>query len=184
MNPFLIIGAYLGITGIGVVLAKVLAYHRPPLSQNASCFFNWLILVLMVLGLPWLISFKLIRQENWVNQLLLYLQLQRLPMHAPEAVQELFDLWTQQHRLETQKRSGGQKDFHLADEQVRWLKTRQVLLDYAYAKPHLATDPRLGIEYLQTSYPDSAHYYFLGKVCLVRTGQAAYGIYAEFYALD
>lgn len=184
MNPFVIIGAYLGVTGIGVVFAKVLTYHRPRLSQNASCLFNWLILILMVLGLPWLIFFKIIRQENWVNQLLLYFQLRRLPIQAPEAVQELFDLWTQQHRLANQESPGSQRDFHpVADEQVRWLKTRQILQSYAHTKPSLGTDPRLGVEYLQTPYPDSSAYYFIGKVCIVRTGQTEYGVYSEFYAL-
>jgi hypothetical protein len=185
MNLLMIIGTYLGLALIGVVSARVLSYHRPHLSGNASFLFNWLILFLMVLGIPWLILFKLIRQENWVNQLLLYFQLQRLPVYSPDTVQELFNRWTEQHRLDNQEPPKAQRDgFHrVVAEDVRWLSTRQVLSGYAYAKPISATERQTGITYLQTNHLDTFSYAFSGRVCLVRTGQAAYGVYSESYEM-
>lgn len=182
--PLFIVGVYLAFAWLGVVIAKVINYERPRLSQNISCTANWLILLLMLLGLPWLLFFKLIRQENWVNQLLLYLQLRRLPVYPLASVQELFKTWGEQHHAladqEASVRDGFQRE---VSEDVRWLRTRQVLADYAYAKPWRITDERTGVEYLGTSPQAWGGYAFSGKVCLVRTGPSDFGIYSESYAL-
>jgi|GEM_PF-2583966 len=183
MYPLLIIGLYLVTTWAGVVIAKVFMYHRPRLSANSSCFFNWLLLFLMFLGIPWLILFRLIGQDNWVNQLLLYFQLRRLTIYPPEAVQELFNTWKQHHALafpEVSIKDGFERE---VTENMRWLSTRQVLLDYAYAKPVSSTHTRTGMEYLQTQHPDSNQPYFSGKVCLVRTNKGQFGVYSESYEM-
>jgi hypothetical protein len=139
----------------------------------------------MLLGIPWLLLFRLFKQENWVNQLLLYFQLRQLTIYTPQAVQELFNTWQEHHALATRKvqttpRDGFQR---VTDEQVHWLSTRQVLLAYASAKPFRFTDTQTGIEYLQIPHPDSSSPYFSGKICLVRTNQAEFGVYSESYAM-
>ena len=185
MDPLLAIGIYLVVAWTGVVIAKVFMYYRPRLSENLSCFFNWLILFVMLLGIPWLLLFKLLKQENWVNQLLFYFQLRRLTIYTPQAVQELFKTWQEHHALAAREAQTTSRDgFHrVTNEQVHWLSTRQVLLEYVAAKPFSFTDTRTGIEYLQIPHPDSSGYYFSGKICLVRTNQDEFGIYSESYAM-
>lgn len=183
-HPLFIVGVYLGISWLGVVIAKVINYERPRLSQNISCTVNWLILLLMLLGLPWLLFFKLIRQEHWVNQVLLYFQLRRLPVYPLESVQELFKTWGEQHHAladrEASVRDGFQRE---VNEEVRWVRTRQVLTDYAHPKPWQVIDERTGVEYLGTQPKPWGGYAFSGQVCLVRTGPSDFGVYSEAYVM-
>src|SRR5689334_15851726 len=123
MDPLFVIGIYLAGTWMGVVIAKVFMYYRPPLSGNISRLFNWLILFVMLLGIPWLLLFRLLKQENWVNQLLLYFQIRRLTIYTPGTVQELFNTWQEQHAFATRGAQAAPRDGfqRVTNEQVHWL---------------------------------------------------------------
>jgi len=149
-------------------LAWAIVYHR----WNRSWAANWLLIALHLVGLPWTIMLKLIKQHDWVNKIFLHIQLSQLPIHRQDIVQALFNEWREKHRQSAASSRG---------ESITWLNTWQVLAKYAYSKPYPHKDSQFNVEYVGLPQPpDFLDGWTDGLIRLARTGKDAYGVYAEY----
>ena len=162
------LGAYLIGSFAASTLAEAIVYNR----WNRSYASNWLLLALHLVGLPWTIILRLIKQHDWVNKIFLYFQLSQLPIHRQALVQALFNEWREKHRRSAAAPRG---------ESIAWLNTRQVLAQYAFVKPSPDKDSQFNVDYVWLPQPpDLLDGWTEGLIRLARIGKDEYGVYAEY----
>jgi hypothetical protein len=181
MNLLPLLAAGLAASFIAAVASRAIGYNR---WHHFTGWMAWLMLLLAMAGLPWLVLFRLVKQDDWVNKVCLYLELARLPVQDRAALQALFEAWREKHgqvrRLPTPR--GFAAD---SAERIDWLSAAQVLARYAESKPYPHTDEPAGVSYLILNPPRDFPngFYTSGRICLARTGKAEYGVYSEYDVL-